>query len=329
MDAAEAAEIREFLQELSEKYWMKGRRWWPKCAFHFTEIANAAKILADGQLVSRTELAGDEFYDGANPEVIRDTRREAKEYVRLYFGPRTPTQYHTEGIRPPDQRHPSGAHIPRPVYFLFSLPDLAVRDDCYFSDGNMRFPTTTVGQGIDFLRGLDFRKIYHRRAFSPEERDEIINARHTEILFRERLDLTHLYAVLCRSAAERESLLYRLDPATRQQYRSKILVRPDLNLFKRKWVFIESVQWAKPRVFKVKIFGSSETPGPFRMEAEARGNGRRVAWRPDKRLYLTPANDEFRLRLPEGFTPDELDLAIRFDDCTAYENHLEYVTLVE
>lgn len=36
----------------------------------------------------------------------------------LYFRPRTPTQFHNEGIRPPLQRGQSGAHCPVPIFFV-------------------------------------------------------------------------------------------------------------------------------------------------------------------------------------------------------------------
>lgn len=328
MKAAEAAAIRQFLTDLGQQYWMRGKRWWPKCAFHFTEVSNAATILNEGELLARAQLSDDQFHDGANPEVIRDTRTEAKQYVRLYFGPRTPTQFNTEGIRPPDQRDSSGAHIPRPVYFMFSLPDLAVSDECFFSNGSMRYPDTTVGQGIDFLRSLDFKKIYHRRGFSPADRDEIVNARHSEVLFRDTLDLTNLYAVVCRTVAERESLLYLMDDGTRRRYRGKILVRPDLNLFERRWVFIDSVQWIKPGMMRFKFFGSSETPGPFEVAVRVHTEDRHLGW-DDAERYFRPGDDQFALRLPDGVSVDPVEVEVRLDDCTAYRNRIEYISLVD
>ena len=38
--------------------------------------------------------------ENASPSVISVSQNKIKEYARLYFRPRTPTQYHNEGYKP-------------------------------------------------------------------------------------------------------------------------------------------------------------------------------------------------------------------------------------
>ncbi len=94
--------------------------WWPRFVYHFTDVRNAAAILQNDCLYSRAEASrlGLMQVDNASAEIIGQTRPEHLEFVRLYFRPRTPTQYRNEGIRPGGRRELS-AHCPVPVYFCF------------------------------------------------------------------------------------------------------------------------------------------------------------------------------------------------------------------
>ncbi|MCK4449304.1 MAG: DUF4433 domain-containing protein, partial [Anaerolineae bacterium] len=73
--------------------------WWPRYVYHFTDVRNAASIIQSGHLYSRAgaERRNLMKIDNASPQIIQQTRPEHLEYVRLYFRPRTPTQYRNEG----------------------------------------------------------------------------------------------------------------------------------------------------------------------------------------------------------------------------------------
>jgi hypothetical protein len=71
---------------------------WPRRLFHHAPVENAAQILIDGELLSRVDSAQRRARDVAGPGVI-GARDKAHQFARLYFRPRTPTQYHIEGIR--------------------------------------------------------------------------------------------------------------------------------------------------------------------------------------------------------------------------------------
>jgi hypothetical protein len=131
--------IRKVLRDLKNAPWLvTARAWWPDYLFHFTDIRNAVSILREGALLSRQEATerGVMVTDNASQEIISQTDDKWQDHVRLYFRPRTPTQYRNEGFRPSDQRE-LGAHCPVPVYFLFDSFQVLSREDSLFSGGNL------------------------------------------------------------------------------------------------------------------------------------------------------------------------------------------------
>src|SRR4051812_18287056 len=113
-------EFKALLEELSRKKWLgKPQKIWLKYSFHFTDVRNAAKILEQGVILSRARLesANADFVDIASSEVIQMTAGNVKDHVRLYFRPRTPTQFRMEGIRPRSEIWKQ-SHCPVPVFFL-------------------------------------------------------------------------------------------------------------------------------------------------------------------------------------------------------------------
>jgi len=77
------------------------RKYWPRFAFHFTDILNAVSILKTGAIVSRNyaQQNGIMINDNASSSVIENTSASVENNVRLYFRPRTPTQYYNEGFQ--------------------------------------------------------------------------------------------------------------------------------------------------------------------------------------------------------------------------------------
>ena len=96
--------------------------WWPKYAYHYTDISNAVSILRSGYIYSRIHAteSGLMQNDNASRQVIDITNRAAVSSVRFYFRPLTPTQYHNEGYKHPQLRynHDENANTPVPVFFL-------------------------------------------------------------------------------------------------------------------------------------------------------------------------------------------------------------------
>ncbi len=90
------ADIECHIQSWSER--LGSLNWWPKYVYHFTDVNNAVRIIRSGSLYSRSECLRLNLMavDNANVEVIQQTQREHLDFVRLYFRPRTPTQFLTK-----------------------------------------------------------------------------------------------------------------------------------------------------------------------------------------------------------------------------------------
>ena len=238
--STEVSQIRRHLHRLKQESWLgSARRWWPNYLFHCTDIQNVVQILKSGELLSRREAkeTGQLRVDIAAPEIIDQTEDEWLDYVRLYFRPRTPTQYNNEGFRPKEQWR-YGAHCPVPVYFLFDSLSILSRAECRFTDGNLAAGAVPTSR-IDQLRQIPFNMVYHDMWFDPSQHSTIVFHRNAEVLVPQRLDLGAVRLICCRSQAEYEALLYLLPPGTRSRWVKRIGVQSRLNLFFNRWTFVE------------------------------------------------------------------------------------------
>lgn len=262
----DAEEIRSFLTDLSQQRWLgKPRRLWTKYSFHFTDIRNAASILRSGKLLSRAQLEyrGENFVDIASSEVINITVGDVKDCVRLYFRPKTPTQFRMEGIRPKSAIW-KNSHCPVPVFFLFDSFSILSRDDSLFSEANLAMfgSYNSLARTAEELREFDFKKIFHVGWFSQDSRSEIVSRRNAEIIIPNELDLSALKFVYCRTPAEKETLLHLLPQRVRQTWAPRIIVATSADLFIRDRVFIDKVDLGSKGV-TVHFSPEAKTPGPF------------------------------------------------------------------
>jgi hypothetical protein len=217
------------------------RAWWPQFVYHFTDVNNAASILKSERLYSRARARKLAFMKNENAAlvVIDQTVPEHQEFVRLYFRPRTPTQFRNEGIRPYGQRW-QGAHCPVPVFLCFDTVELLSQDGVGFSDGNMGRQGTEFGESLSLFRRIRFEDVFHDSSWTLENGARIKNARHSEVLVRDELPLAPgLAMIVCRSSAERQTLLHML-PRT-SQVRWEPRMRVDPRFFYRQGVYVESV----------------------------------------------------------------------------------------
>lgn len=112
--------------------------WWPKFAFHYTDVTNAVSILSEGYLYSRADATQLKKMrnDNASRQVIDMTNPNIVSMVRFYFRPLTPTQYYNEGYKHPSLRYDGdeNANTPVPVFFLFDLEQLLKLENVSFSE---------------------------------------------------------------------------------------------------------------------------------------------------------------------------------------------------
>jgi hypothetical protein len=181
--------VFQHIDSLSRQSWLaNSQKFWPHHLFHFTDIKNAKSILTEGALFSRQRLIEMRKLDIdiASPEIIKTTPEKWKNHVRLYFRPRTPTQYRNEGIRPKDKLEYGGAHCPIPIVFIFDAKKILTLQSTSFSNGNLAAGGVEVDNNVDFFLSLPFEKIYHDTGFSrldQSERNSIKFHRHADINF--------------------------------------------------------------------------------------------------------------------------------------------------
>jgi ssDNA thymidine ADP-ribosyltransferase, DarT len=92
---------------------------WPSRLFHHAPLENDANILKSAKLLSRNDSNNIRVRDVAAASVI-DNNLRAHKFVRLYFRPRTPTQYYIEGIQKAGECH-YGDTSHAPVLIMFVL----------------------------------------------------------------------------------------------------------------------------------------------------------------------------------------------------------------
>jgi len=288
--------------------------WWPRFVYHFTDVRNAVHVLQSGNLYSRAEATrlGLMQVDNASSEVIGQTRSERLEFVRLYFRPRTPTQFRNEGIRPRGQQE-LDAHCPVPVYFCFDAQAILSNDDTQFSDGNLASTRASYSGERDFFLNIPFDRVFHEGVIrQDDDKAEIIFRRNAEILVPNRLSLeSGLKYVVCRSAAERQTLLQLL-PAPLRQHWTPLVRVIEQGLFYRQWTFVEQVVTVDDAVV-FRFNPDSRTPGPFAAVFSYRESGRgpERAWR-GSRDDLRGALEIQVLNATEGVVTFQLDDSLAF-----------------
>lgn len=277
----DADEIIEFIDNLANESWLGSvRSHWIKYAFHYTDIRNAIEILKSEKLICRSKLEekGIMPVDNASQIIISNTQDSVKDFIRLYFRPKTPTQFRNEGIRPIDKRQLE-SHCPVPVFFLFDLKKLLIQENSQFSEGNLaKFGTSGLCSTAKQLKKFDFEKIFHTGSFSQVERDDIISHRNAEIVIPNELDLSALKFIVCRSPAEKETFLNLLPRNVFAKWSSKIFVETKVNLFERKWVFVQS-SYLTSKSATINFSPDAIYPSPFTLTARLKGK------REDQRNY--------------------------------------------
>ena len=276
---ADADEILKHVQELPSSLGLDGNRdFWPNWVFRSDHVENAADILNSGRLLSRAAAEQGNLIrvDSGSPHYVGRLSKRHRNLVRLYFRPRTPTQYVNEGIRPRG-RIQYDAHMPVPVYLLFSSSLLADQG-VYFTKGRLT-QGTVVGDSAEFLKSIDFRDVYHDRAVGrlgeSERRSTILNARHSEVVVENELRLDKLKHIVCRSAPERETLLNLLSPEARRHWVRRIHVEEGhRRLFEKQGTFVQRADLSNTE--SRFLFYSNIVPdmrGPFDLSIEWSVNG--------------------------------------------------------
>ncbi len=218
-DVLKSPEIQSYLND--------SNRWWSNYIFHFSHVTNIASILNNNMLLSREELdkfSNTNLNDNASQEVIDGTDNEFKDYVRFYFRPLTPTQFHNEGIRAKEEITTLNAHCPVPVFLLFDTAMLD-DDDFYFSYESLASHyEIPLHQGEEALLNAPFHHIYHNESTYNLDGHTIRKRRHAEVVTKKQCDLKYLKKIVCRNTAEADTLKDLLNDNALALYVDKICV---------------------------------------------------------------------------------------------------------
>jgi len=222
--------------------------WWPRFAYHYTDVTNAVGILEKGVLYSRARAESLHLMhnDNASRQVIDMTKTEARSCARFYFRPLTPTQYYNEGFKHTQLRYDQdeNANTPVPIFFLFDLEKLLSLPGVQFSEQKQSGYGSMLKSGEEAFAKLNFDYIYSR---GFENIGVVKSYRHAEILHQNSLNIDSCIShVLCRNDLERITLLNLLkkkSPKAFHKYKNIIKTHNSRDLFENNGMFITGCQY--------------------------------------------------------------------------------------
>ena len=235
--------LQEIIADNSQKH--SSVSWWPKFAFHYSDVQNMVNILSTGKIFSRENATKYKVMknDNASKQVINMTETDVTKCARFYFRPLTPTQYYNEGFKHPDLRYDSDfyANVPVPIFLLFDLNKLLLIPGIKFSETKQAGYGSNLYGTIKEFSNFDFDKIY---SIGGKNYEEEKSYRQAEILYPDSFDIDQcLNSVLCRNSKEKTTLttlLRKNAPHSYKKYLSKIKVWNE-NLFENNGLFIKNV----------------------------------------------------------------------------------------
>lgn len=125
---------------------------------------------------------------------------------------------------------------------VFNASNILGLPSIKFCDRNMQLGNAQPGDSEDYFSKFPFEKVFHEGGTGGDR--SIIEHRCAEVLAESPLALANnLQWVFCRTAAERDTLLYLLGNKG-AEWASRIAISDDLLLFERHYVFVESVYLA-------------------------------------------------------------------------------------
>ena len=226
--------------------------WWPKYAFHYTDVTNAIGILEQQCLYSRYDAKDKSLMvnDNASRQVIDMTFSGATADVRFYFRPLTPTQYHNEGFKHINIRYDrdENANVPVPVFFCFDLERMLENGEVEFSEMSLAGAGSSVLSGIQSFAQLNFAEIYKDGRMDNPELEK--KYRQAEIIHRGPFPIEeYLVGIICRNEPERQTLLNLLRNESNKLFsKYKSMIRVNQSCFENNAFYIEDCIYNDGRI---------------------------------------------------------------------------------
>lgn len=317
----------------------KELRWWPSFFYHFTDVHNAVSILADGWILSREKVqaSGKMKNDNASRAVIEATNVENKCYGRLYFRPLTPTQYHSEGYKPEELRDPIfSANCPVPIFFCLSASGTLEYPGTKFAPRGLAGCRHDIQEGEEAFSRLDFNKIYHDGPYNNLTESDIKEYRHSEVIREGGFPVEPLLqCILCRTVAEKETLLYLIKNYSMRMYNSykdRILYQPKIKCFNSnnigifvKRVYVNDDMLTAEFNDSEQRYTRGEENVPIEIHIQVfymKDNGQILgeAYGKGSFNYVTIRSCQMKMDIPQNC--DILRIKISFDESIMYENEI-------
>ncbi len=316
----------------------KERQWWPDFFYHFTDVHNAVNIIESGWIYSRAQAQAKDIMvnDNASRVVIDMTGDDKKTYGRLYFRPLTPTQYHNEGYKPEELRNQEiNASCPVPIFFLLSVEKTMALDNTKFAEKGIAGNNNNIKQGYEEFAKLNFEKIYHDGPYDPQIDSNIKAYRHSEIIREGGFPLPRIIrGIVCRSNAERETLLYllrRKSSNVYNYYKEYIMYAPSKRMFYENGVFIKNV-YVIDKKLNLEL-NSKQTRYKYFMDKVQFSVCISITYLSKERNQLSIVEgkgemnyctvESITMRLEENLDYTSIIVKVKFDDAIMYENELE------
>lgn len=233
-----AAHIAHWQAALTTPYWPH-RKYWPTRLFHHAPLENALAILREGMLRSRNDGNNTHPRDVAAPGVI-DNETAAHGHVRMYFRPKTPTQYPIEGIRKAGEcKYGDKTHAPVLVMLALDAKAVLCRPDVRFSARNMQLSGTPTYDTEAAFSAIPFIKVFSEGGTGGDR--SITDARCAEVLTNSPLPLADaLLEIYFRSEPERDTVLHLLG-ADAAPWIGRCYVSDALKVFEKDYAFVQEV----------------------------------------------------------------------------------------
>jgi hypothetical protein len=198
---------------------------WKGYIYHFTHVENAVSILRSEQLQSRNSCK--RFADAAGADLITHTRNDVKNLARFYLRPKTPTQWHNEGLG--KRQGEIYALCPVPIFFRLNLKRVLDThgSKCGVSNGNLAARSGSYyGNSMKFLEHFDFDNVY---CTIQAGRETFLRASQQEFVVHDYLYLAKLslddITIICRNEQDKKTLMCLIGPNSK--YASRVFTEKE------------------------------------------------------------------------------------------------------
>ncbi|WP_370677137.1 DarT ssDNA thymidine ADP-ribosyltransferase family protein [Pleomorphomonas sp. PLEO] len=202
------ARARKHVSDQTARLKGSNRAGWPQFLYHACDVTTAINVVRHGELKCRNDASG--FLDVANGGAL-NIFDGSHSCARLYFRPKNPFHFRTEGIKCIADQWRLANHMSIPVMFVFDLVSVITLPGAKFSSGNVQKSRSFL-DGDTAFGELDFTAIYHDSPTNSGNKEYILNMRMSEVGVERKVPLfPHLKAIVFRTQSDMRTFEYLLE----------------------------------------------------------------------------------------------------------------------